>query len=112
MLQKGIIRKSTSPLISPVALVKKKTDNKPRFCVDFRELNKLNSRPMWPLLRVEDAVSSFGNSNYFTSLYSDSGFWQIEMSERGMSKRSFVTIDGQFEFVHVPFGLSGATAIF
>lgn len=67
---------------------------------------------MWPLPGVEDEVISFGNSYHFSSLDFNSGFWQIKMSERDIRKCSFVTMDGQFEFVRMPLELSGATATF
>ena len=113
MVKDGIVQPSVSPWSFPVVLVKKKDPTeKPRFCVDFRALNKLNSRPMWPLPRVEDAVSAFGKSTVFTSLDFNSGFWQIQLAEKDRQKCSFVTMDGQYEFVRMPFGLAGATATF
>lgn len=105
MLEKGVIRESMSPWSFPVVLEKKKDSNeKLRFCVDFRELNKLNSRPMWPLPRVEDAVNSFGNSTYLMSLDFNSGFWQTKVAEMNIQKCSFVTVDGQYAFMRMPFG--------
>ena len=95
MLQDGIIQPSVSPWSFPVVLVKKKDKrDKPRFCVDFRSLNKLNSRPMWPLPLIDDAVSAFGKSTVFSSLDFNSGFWQIKLAEKDRQKCSFVTMDG------------------
>lgn len=113
MLQKGVIRKSTSPWSFLVVLVKSKDKTeKPRFCVDFRELNKLNSKSMWPLARVEDAANSFENFVYFSLLNLNSRFRQIRMAKKDISKCSFVLMDGQYEFLRMPFGLSGGTATF
>ena len=48
----------------------------------------------------------------FISLDLKSGFYQIPMNPDSISKTSFVTPDGQFEFLRVPFGLSNGPAYF
>lgn len=67
MLQKKIIRPSTSPWSSPVVLARKK-DGTWRFCVDYRELNAIALRDMYPLPRIDDALDALAGAKFFTTL--------------------------------------------
>ena len=61
MLEKGVIRPSSSPWQSPVILVPKKSESgnpKYRFCVDYRGLNAVTKFDSYPLRRFEDTVST------------------------------------------------------
>ncbi|WVZ75797.1 hypothetical protein U9M48_023828 [Paspalum notatum var. saurae] len=67
LLEKGFIRKSTSPWASPVLLTEKK-DGTLRMCVDYRGLNAVTVKNKYPLPRIEDLfdqlkVMSFGLTN-------------------------------------------------
>ena len=48
LLQRGILRKSTSPRSSPVVLVTK-IDRSQRFCVDYREVNAATVKDAYSL---------------------------------------------------------------
>ena len=97
MLDKGIIRESTSPWSSPIILVKKK-DGEMRFCVDYRKLNSVTVGHAHPLPRVDDILDSLGNSQYFSTLDLKSAYWQISVDEKDRHKTAFVTQRGLFEF--------------
>lgn len=73
LLDKGIIRESTSEYASPIILVKKK-DGTDRMCVDFRALNRITVKDRYPLPLIEDHIDRLGAFKYFTSLDMASGF--------------------------------------
>ncbi len=79
MLQKGVIQPSSSPLASPIVLVKKK-DGKQRFCIDSRKLNKETIRDVYPIPRIDDCLTALGGNQWFSTFDMHAGFWQIEMA--------------------------------
>ena len=111
MLEKAIIRESTSPWSSPIILVKKK-DGEMRFCVNYRKLNSVTVGHAHPLPRVDDILDSLGNSQYFSTIDLKSAYWQISVNERDPHKTAFVTQRGLFEFNRMPFGLVNAPTTF
>ena len=103
----GIIRRSQSPWSFPVVVVDKKDGSK-RFCVDFRQLNKITKPISYPLPVIDDILARLGKAKYFTTLDLKSGYWQVLMDERDREKTAFACHRGLFEFLVMPFGLSGA----
>ena len=111
MLRQRIIRPSFSPWAAPVVLVKKKSGDY-RFCVDYRRLNTVTKRDVYPLPRMDDVFDRIAGAKYFSSLDLMSGYWQVPVAEADTCKTAFVTPDGLYEFVRLPFGLNNVPSTF
>ena len=107
MLKMKLITESESPWSSPVVVVGKKTGDK-RFCVDYRKLNSFTKENAYPLPVIQELLDQMGGARYYSSLDLLSGYWQVEMAPEDREKTAFVTADGLFEFVVMPFGLCNA----
>jgi hypothetical protein len=111
MLKKGIIRKSKSPWSSPVVFVPKK-GGEIRFCVDYRKLNDVTKKDNHPLPKIDEMLDKFEGSKWFTSIDLASAYWQVEMEEKDIEKTAFITSEGLYENLVMPFGLCNAPATF
>ncbi|GAQ92084.1 putative retrotransposon protein [Klebsormidium nitens] len=102
-----VIRRSTSPYAQPVVLARKK-NGKWRFCVDYRALNKATVPNRFPLPRISEIFDRLGEARYFTTLDAQAGYWQIPVHPDDVHKTAFLTHRGLYEFLRMPFGLTGA----
>jgi len=114
MLDKGIIRPSTSPWSSNVVLVKSghRGSSEPRFAVDFRRLNALTVCDSYPIPQTATILDELGGKCYFTSLDLARGFWQIELLEESRPLTAFSCCVGLYEWCRLPFGLRNSSSIF
>ena len=109
MIKMRVIRESDSPYASPVVVVKKK-DNTNRVCVDYRKLNKLTVIDPEPMPTAEHLFQKLSGDKFFTKNDLSKGYWQITIPEEDIPKTAFVTPDGSYEFLKMPFGMINSAA--
>ncbi|KAI4473341.1 hypothetical protein M0802_016173 [Mischocyttarus mexicanus] len=110
-LGEGIIQPSTSEYSSPVVVVPKK-DGTYRVCVDYRRLNEKVIRDRFPMPLIEDCLDALTQAVVFSTIDLENGFFHVKIEEDSRKFTSFVTPDGQFEFLRTPFGLCNSPASF
>src|SRR3569833_2328363 len=103
----NVVRRSSSPYAAAVVLARKK-GGKWRFCVDYRKINLATVPNRYPLPRIDSIFDKLGRATYFTSLDAQAGYWQLRLHPEDVQKTAFLTHRGLFEFLRMPFGLTGA----
>ncbi|UYV75068.1 hypothetical protein LAZ67_12002331 [Cordylochernes scorpioides] len=111
MLEHGIITTSVSPYASPITLVTKRDKSK-RFCVDYRRINEIIAPDVHPLPLIENILDKLSRAKYFSSADISSAYWQVEIDPSSRHLLAFVTLDGQYEFCRLPFGMRNSPQIF
>ena len=110
-LENGRIRRSESPLASPVFFISKK-DGKKRMVIDYRKLNDLTIKNVYPLPRIDELIQKWKGCVYFSALDIKSGYYNVRMKEDDIWKTAFITNRGLFESLVMTFGLTNAPATF
>lgn len=111
LLAKGIVRESRSQYASPIILVKNK-DGTDRMCVDFRALNRITERERYPLPLIDDQIDRLGRYTFFTSLDMATGFHQIKIRDDCVHYTGFVTPEGHYEYLKMPYGLTNSPIVY
>ncbi|XP_048338343.1 uncharacterized protein LOC125424948 [Sphaerodactylus townsendi] len=111
-LKRGFIRRATkSTHAAPVLFVKKK-DGTLRLCTDYRGLNAVSMSNKYPLPLIKDLLDALGKGHIFTKLDLREAYYRVRIAEGYEHLTAFNTKFGQYEYLVMPFGLSGAPGAF
>ena len=111
LLDCGLMPEISSPCVSLVFLAPKK-DGTRRMCIDCKVVNKITIRCRYPLPRMDDIMDDLSGARYFSKIDLKFGYWQIRIQEGDQWKTTFKMIDGLYEWIVMPFGLSNALTTF
>ena len=81
-------------------------------CIDYTSLNKTCPREPYPLPRIDQIMDSTSGCDLLSFLDAYSGFHQIQMSREDMKHTAFVTVDGLYCYIVMPYGLRNALLTF
>jgi hypothetical protein len=95
-----------NPVIVP------KANGKLWMCIDYTSLNKACPKDPYPLPRIDQIVDSTSGCDLLSFLDAYSGFHQIQMSREDRKHITFVTVDGLYCYVIMPYGLKNALPTF
>ncbi|KAK8957690.1 hypothetical protein KSP39_PZI001086 [Platanthera zijinensis] len=112
ILKANFIREIQYPTwISNIVMVKK-PGGKWRMCVDFTRLNKVCPKDFYPLPRIDSLVDSVVGYSLMSFLDAFSGYHQIRMHKLDVAHTSFITNDGCYCYLVMPFGLKNVGATY
>ena len=78
LLDKGFIRRSTSPWGAPVLFAKKKGKTL-RLCIDYRQLNKVTIKNWYPLQRINDLFDQLRGARVYSKIDLRTGYHQLRV---------------------------------
>ena len=90
----------------------KKKDGSLRLCIDYRQLNRMTIRNQYPLPRIDDLFDQLQGSRVYSKIDLRSGYHQLKVREEDVSKTSFRTWYGHYEFSVMLFRLMNAPTTF
>ena len=103
--------KKQRPWAAPVTLADKAHGTR-HLCIDYRRVNQETIPDKKTMPYIADFLEKYQVSRFFNKLDMASGYWEVAMHPEDIHKPAFITADGHFEWLVLPFGLKKAPATF
>jgi hypothetical protein len=112
LLDVGFIEEVHHPVWLANPVIVPKANGKLQMCVDYTSLNKACPKDPYPLPRIDQIMDSTSGCDLLSLLDAYSGFHQIQMSREDRKHSAFVTVDGFYCYVVMPYSLKNALPTF
>jgi hypothetical protein len=112
LLDADFIKEVHHPVWLANSVIVPKANGKLWMCIDYTSLNKACPKDPYPLPRIDQIMDSTSRCDLLSFLDAYSGFHQIQMSREDRKHTAFVTVDGLYCYVVMPYGLKNALPTF
>lgn len=107
LLALNIIQPSKSAYCSPAFPILK-ANGSIRLVNDYIKLNQNTIKDPFPIPSIFDLIMRIKGSKIFSSIDLNNGYYQIPVSVEDVHKTAFIINGRQFEYLRMPFGVTGA----
>jgi len=106
MLNRGIIRRYTFPMASPIICVLKGPGGKDgvRIVCDFRYLKRFTVSDAYPIVDIQDIIQRIGNSTFLSTFDCSCGYHQTLISPSDRWQTGFIFDNELYEWNRTAFG--------
>ena len=90
----------------------KKNDGTMSLCINYQQLNKVTIKNKYTLPRIDNLFDQLWGPSVFSKIYLGLGYHELKIRESDVSKTTFKTQYGHYEFLVMPLGLTNAPIAF
>jgi hypothetical protein len=105
LLDAGFIEEVHHPVWLANPVIIPKANKKLWMCIDYTSLNKACPKDPYPLPRIDQIMDFTSGCDLLSFLDAYSSFHQIQMSREDRKHTAFVTVDGLYCYVVMPYDL-------
>ena len=108
----GAIKEVFFPEWLANTVVVKKKNGKWRVCVNFADLNRACPKDPFTMPKIDQLVDATYGHPRMSFLDAFQGYHQITLTTEDQKKTAFITLDANYHYTMMPFGLKNARATY